>query len=268
MESSNLLAPKDRRTPLYSATLYGHVEVAKLLIDNGAQINIVDIYGYTPLHNSLSSSEITACLIQNRAQIDAKGYDGRTPLHIAVHYNFWNGIKCLIDTGASINAKDQAGWTPLHMAADIGSLDVTKYLVEHGAQLNSITNFANIQSRFEKNCTPFELAYEKGHMQVADYLLEMESEKQNIREKASYKAGRINCQIQKFRTLNWPNLAKPNSEFTKHQIFDKNRTLNSMNIQKSPNYKQSLSENRPNIGQTSSLIENDIDPTSLGITEL
>ena len=40
------------RTPLYWASLEGHIDIAKLLVDKGAEINKENVNGNMPLHGA------------------------------------------------------------------------------------------------------------------------------------------------------------------------------------------------------------------------
>lgn len=40
----------ERATPMHIAALHGLVTLVQIMIDNGAEINLKDVYGSTPLH--------------------------------------------------------------------------------------------------------------------------------------------------------------------------------------------------------------------------
>ena len=71
-------------TPLFEAARGGHNEVAQLLFDNGAEIdiNIVNSYGTTFLHAAacVDIRNLTEQLIAKGADVNAKDYDRATPL--------------------------------------------------------------------------------------------------------------------------------------------------------------------------------------------
>ena len=74
-------------TPLNFAAMFGHTEIAELLIDKGADVNAKDEkFGLTPLHNAAESGrkEIAELLISKGADVNAKDTGGETPLDRAI----------------------------------------------------------------------------------------------------------------------------------------------------------------------------------------
>jgi len=80
------IANKKGITPLITATIYGHYNIANVLIINGCNVNITDNYGNSPLHVSSimsyfeSNLEISKLLINNGAQVNALNHSNKTPL--------------------------------------------------------------------------------------------------------------------------------------------------------------------------------------------
>ncbi len=99
---------REGNTLLHIVSLYGHTEVVKVLINEGANINAVTV---------------------------EKGFNA---LHIASQSGHTEVVKVLIDEGADINAVDQEGWNALHMALTQGHTEVVKVLIKEGVDINAI----------------------------------------------------------------------------------------------------------------------------------
>lgn len=136
--SKKLLMPQ----PLFTAVEKGYVEVASLLIDHGANVNVTNPNnGVTPLHIAVETSraDLVALLLESNANPNAARSDGVTPLHIAVEKNHGKIIEQLLDahTHTNLNAvrrKDRA--TPLFIAAEKGYDSIVKQLLDAGADMN------------------------------------------------------------------------------------------------------------------------------------
>ena len=129
-------------TALHYVVRWNHLELAKLLISSGAEVNVRDKNDNTPLHyvDKTDSIEVVEFLIQSGAEVNAKNNIGRTPLHSAARRNYLAVAQLLISSGAEVNPKDDDGWTPLHWAAKDNHLAVAELLISSGADLYAIDN--------------------------------------------------------------------------------------------------------------------------------
>ena len=106
-------------TPLSEAAVKGYIEVARLLISAGADVNVVNRFGYTPLQQAAKFAplEFIKFLVFHGADVNAKDFGDRTPLHVAIVNTcdeYDDIAQFLISAGADVNAKDRLGCTPLH----------------------------------------------------------------------------------------------------------------------------------------------------------
>ena len=77
-------------------------------------------------------------LLSNGANPNVKDDRGRTPLHHAAYYGYVENVQALLDAGADPNARDNEGWSRLN-AADSGRNDriVVKMLRAAGGKQQS-----------------------------------------------------------------------------------------------------------------------------------
>ena len=118
-------------------------EMIQWLLEQGADINYVDAYGYTPLfHHAWHSYSAQQAMARVRFGADVHALhipDKQTVLHKAATAGNVELVQCLLEAGADINAVDWDGITPLEYAFRtargfdlIGRVPLTQYLLENG----------------------------------------------------------------------------------------------------------------------------------------
>ncbi|KAJ6037202.1 ankyrin repeat-containing protein [Penicillium herquei] len=124
--------------PLSYAAAGGHVAVAQLLLVNGANPNGYSDqrrYGWTPLYAAMKASnlEMVKLLLNNGANMELLGETGRAPLHIASRDGQIGIVRLLLEHGANVYARDQDGETPLMYASRNNHFQICKILLENEA---------------------------------------------------------------------------------------------------------------------------------------
>ena len=114
------------RTPLHYAAMKGRMEVARLLIGSK------DFKEREDTWDGIMSAALTR--IAKPAKVNAKDPKGITPLHVAAINAHKDVAELLIANGADVNAKTESGRTPLMFAEDIGHSDMVALLKKHGAK--------------------------------------------------------------------------------------------------------------------------------------
>lgn len=136
---------------LHRAACDGDSAAAESLIKNGANVNLADDEGNTPLFWAVSGCSsmdavypvtdghqyIASVLIQNGASVNTPNIYGETPLHWSAAWGNATITNSLISQGASMTAVDAYESTPLHWAAWGGNQSSTEALVNIGAPLNA-----------------------------------------------------------------------------------------------------------------------------------
>ena len=92
---------------------------------------------WTALHQCvrLKNTEMMKILIENGANLEVTDVDGETPTFVVSSSSAPEVIKVLLDAGANPNACAEDGWTCLMVSARQGDYESTKALLEAGADL-------------------------------------------------------------------------------------------------------------------------------------
>ena len=118
-----------------TAASYGHLDICRLLIDKGAQVEAKDRNGWTPLHWAAHQGHVeTVRLLCDRgADVEVRDYRGWRPLHQAVQSGCISIMKELIEErNTEINAKNNDKHTALRLARLYSKNEIAAYLVLHG----------------------------------------------------------------------------------------------------------------------------------------
>jgi len=118
-EQLSAFAP-DGFQPLGLAAFFGQAEAAAFLIANGAPVDQPSLNDrhVRPLHSAAASKQLEICrlLLDQGADINARQADGFAPLHAAAQNGDVELIKLLLDRGADIHVRTETGATPLALA--------------------------------------------------------------------------------------------------------------------------------------------------------
>ena len=127
----------------------------KALLDRGADVDVQDGWGRTPLALAAADGKryVVELLLARGAHVDARDNEGRTPLMVSSG----DIATLLIEHGANVNAHDKEGHTPLisittnysstHFWGKANPIDenalisVIRLLAKHGADVNARDNF-------------------------------------------------------------------------------------------------------------------------------
>lgn len=117
------------------ACFFGQTDAARILIKSGAPINNYsqNELKVMPLHSAAASQnlEIARMLIENGADVDAVQNGGFTALHTAAHNGQIEMIKLLVTAGANPKRKNNKNKTPEDLARENGHIKVVEYLNQY-----------------------------------------------------------------------------------------------------------------------------------------
>lgn len=161
-------------TALHEAIINNRLELAKFLVQQGADIHTRDKHGRGIWHNINESSfyqPVYDFLLEKKVDINAKDNAGDTPLHLG---GFLGGgeyhmrkMTFLVEHGADLEAKGNNGCTPLHMSAWKGNNELARYLIQKGANTKALNN---------DKLTPYQLAEREKKISTAQVILTTKQE--------------------------------------------------------------------------------------------
>ncbi|MFW4370795.1 MAG: ankyrin repeat domain-containing protein [Spiroplasma sp. hy2] len=167
----NLQDPLANNTYLHIAARNGQLELVKLLLSRGANPNMQEKKGITPLYFAAQSdkTEVVQELLtnknsKNKIDINLSNDLGDTPLHIASFNGNYKIVELLLKNHKiDVNKKDDCGDSALIVAARNGKINVVKKLLKHS---DIDVNLSN-----ERGLTALHYACENGHLIIVKLLL-------------------------------------------------------------------------------------------------
>jgi hypothetical protein len=148
---------------LQEAARDGDIEQLKRHIANGANVNEVDQYNWTPLRGAIDSDQVeaTRVLLEAGANVNTKDADGMTPLIRATVKGDKDIVELLVAKGANLAAKDDYQRMALHAAVMMGHMETVEILVKAGADVNAQDG---------RGQTPLGLARQANATEIGDFL--------------------------------------------------------------------------------------------------
>ena len=118
------------------------LDLVKDLIARGAEVNIKDVDGWTPLMDACfyGSKDIASLLIAKGADVNAIDRAENTALILSAYSGAADIAELLVKRGAKMDIADNCNNTALILASFHGHTDVVRVLVENGARLDCKDN--------------------------------------------------------------------------------------------------------------------------------
>jgi len=142
-----------QRSYLSLAVEFKDKKMVELLLEHGADPNLADNGGYTPLHLSVVSiPSITTTLIEAGSNVDAQTLKGDTALHLATtNSTDMEILMVLLDAGAEIDIANSLGNTPLHLAALSDNVDFVALFLSFGADPDLVNSVGKRPQSYAKS---------------------------------------------------------------------------------------------------------------------
>lgn len=130
-------------TILTYAILLGRYDIMISVINKGANVDLPNKLGYSPLDIAIESLDFKAfeILVNNNANIFQLDLFGRSYLTHASRLGFLSAVKVLVAKGLDINLIDKEGFTPLTVAYRNNRELVARFLLKNGAKNQNNIDF-------------------------------------------------------------------------------------------------------------------------------
>ncbi len=132
-------------TPLFMVT---NLDIAKLFIANGADVNFKNIMDFTPLYY-VKNVEMAKLLIEHGADIHHLGCQNHTPLFYTANIEV---ADFFIKNGAILNIRDIYDLSVLDYTLKVSAPQILikymKFLIEHGIIFGKVENYQNYRHLF------------------------------------------------------------------------------------------------------------------------
>jgi ankyrin repeat protein len=170
LESRADTARSRNATPVLAATQGNHVEVVRLLVSRGANVNAQDAQQDSAflLASASGFTEIVQITLAAGADFASTNRYGGTALIPACHYGHVDTVRLLLTTGIAVDHVNNLGWTALLEAVILGSgglahAEIVRMLIAAKANVN----IADAQG-----VTPLQHALARKQVHVAELLRE------------------------------------------------------------------------------------------------
>jgi ankyrin repeat protein len=131
------LADRNGSTPLHVACFIGGLASVKELVKRGANLTLVDERGHDCLHKACfsGSERIVQFLLQSGAELNSTDASKRSCLHIAALLGKAKALAVLLESGLKLELRDSNNFTALHCAASANQVQSLQALLSHKADI-------------------------------------------------------------------------------------------------------------------------------------
>ncbi|KAF3007124.1 hypothetical protein E8E14_009391 [Neopestalotiopsis sp. 37M] len=169
---------RDGVAPIHCAAKNGNLQAMRFLVESGANIDIQDASGKTPLLWSvISKDQDTVKYLWENSNTKLRDGEGRTALHLAVVFADDETVAWLLENGADARAVDRSTRTPLHQIGQSGrvGLEVMSLLCQkYDADVDAKDGFHQ---------TALHLAALRGHKAVVEWLVQEAGADMNAKDR-------------------------------------------------------------------------------------
>jgi ankyrin repeat protein len=159
----NVYEPFNQQSPLMLACYAGLEDIVRLYLLAGAEAHSVDVNGQSVAHFAAISNNPALYFALHEADVDfdLMDYEGNTPLHTATLYNSVEFVKVLLHGLCNPSVQNKAGDQAAHIAALYNYVDILTLLAKYDEHIGRV----NLRHQ-----TPLGIAKYYGHTETIQFL--------------------------------------------------------------------------------------------------
>lgn len=122
-------------SPLILATLKGNLNIVKMLVEKGADINQRNWQGHSSIQYACSKGwkDVVEYLLEKGVDVNVVDNRGDSSLHRLASLGRIEILEMFLKYNPNVNCQNSEGNTPLHIACEDNEATVVLALVQHGA---------------------------------------------------------------------------------------------------------------------------------------
>ncbi|XP_071149401.1 uncharacterized protein [Mytilus edulis] len=160
---------REGNSPLHKSSERGHTAVAKLLLENNADVSQCNNYKMSALFGTCKGGykDIVELLLQNNADVNQCSMYGISPLCVACAGGYKDIVELLLQNNADVNQCDEDGISPLYVACKGGNKDIVELLLQNNGDVSKCN---------EDGQSPLFVACAGGHIETVELLLQKKAD--------------------------------------------------------------------------------------------
>lgn len=140
-DGADVNVQRTKNTPILFALSKKHFEIANLLVEHNANLNVDNGYGWLPIHEICQQGNqewLSKVMDDPMLYLDRKDRSGETPLVIALANGHDDIAAALVKARCDVNSQTDSGVTPFMLAVERQKIELVELMLEKKGDVNLV----------------------------------------------------------------------------------------------------------------------------------